>query len=63
MITQRNQNHLVGAKEICFYCQRPWQTIKKWIKKEDFPAKKFYGRWESDKRLIDEWRDKKINEP
>lgn len=55
-----NKN-LIGKKEILFYTRRSWKTIKKWIKKEKFPAKKLEGIWESSADLIDEWKKHKIN--
>ena len=58
-----NTNNLVGKKEITTYCRRSWTTIRAWIKTENFPAKKMDGVWESDVRLIDEWKMEKIKKP
>jgi hypothetical protein len=54
-----NKN-LTGRKEILEYTRRSWQTIREWIRKEDFPAKKLDGVWESSTDLIDEWKKEKI---
>jgi hypothetical protein len=51
---------LVGKKEITVYARRSWMTIRKWIKAEQFPARKIDGVWESDSALIDEWKRTKI---
>ncbi len=53
---------LSGMSAICGYCQRAEPTILKWIREEDFPAKKIGGGiWESDTGLIDDWRVGQIN--
>ncbi len=52
---------LSGMSAICKYCSRAEPTILKWIREEDFPARKIGGGiWESDTGLIDDWRVKKI---
>ena len=51
---------LVGKKDICAYAQRSWITVKRWIQKKGFPARKIDGRWESDTELIDEWKRAQI---
>jgi len=56
-----NRN-LVGKKEILLYTRRSWQTVKYWIKKEGFPARKLDGIWESSADLIDEWKKQKISQ-
>jgi hypothetical protein len=48
-------------KEIAAYTRRSRQTIQTWIEKEEFPACKIDGIWESMKSLIDDWKVKKIN--
>lgn len=52
--------YLSGQKEIKTYVHRSWVTIKAWIKHQGFPARKIDGQWESDKKLIDEWRRDQI---
>lgn len=52
---------LVGKKEIAIYTRRSWITIQVWIEKENFPACKLDGVWESMKPLIDAWKVSKIN--
>lgn len=53
---------LVGKKAIsCFVC-RSWGTVKRWIREEDFPAKKIDGGWHSDADLVHEWLKGKITE-
>jgi hypothetical protein len=54
-----NKN-LTGRKEILVYTRRSWEIVWKWIKKEDFPARKLDGVWESSTDLIDEWKRGKI---
>jgi len=53
---------LVGKKDICAFVGRSWGTIKRWIKEEDFPAKKIDGGWHSDADLVHEWLKGKITE-
>ena len=55
-----NKN-LTGRKEILEYARRSWQTVERWIKEEEFPARKLDGVWESSTDLIDEWKREKIN--
>lgn len=51
---------LVGRKSICTYCSRSWQTVRLWIREEKFPAAFLNGVWESNTKLIDDWKEKKI---
>ncbi len=53
---------LTGIKEIQGFVGRSWNTIRMWIAKKDFPAKKIDGVWESDTELIIEWRRKQITD-
>jgi hypothetical protein len=53
---QGNNGHrLSGAKPICRYCGRQWQTVSEWIRDEGFPAAKISGRWETFSHLVDNW--------
>lgn len=45
-----------GKKALCGHMGRGWDTIQKWIKEDNFPARKIDGRWESDMALIATWR-------
>jgi hypothetical protein len=56
-------NNLSGKKEIRDYTRRSWPIIMRWIKKSGFPARKIGGIWESDIRLIDEWKMEQIKNP
>ena len=51
---------LIGRKEIAKMTRRSWKTIRKWIENDGFPAKKLDGVWESNARLITEWRIKRL---
>lgn len=51
---------LSGKKRICVFCGRSWQTVKRWIMEEGFPARKIDGIWETDSDLVIEWRRGKI---
>ena len=51
---------LVGMKEIEQYVGRPGNTIKLWIRDNNFPAVKINGRWESNTELIDTYRRRRI---
>ena len=51
---------LVGMGEIVKYTGRPGNTIKQWIKKDNFPAVKIDGRWESNTELIDNFQRRRI---
>jgi len=53
-------SNLPGMKEITRYCNRSESTILKWIRVCGFPAVKILGSWESDKDLIDKWRQNQI---
>jgi hypothetical protein len=46
---------LTGSKEIARYVGRPWNTVRKWIACEGFPARKKDGRWMSEKGKIVVW--------
>jgi hypothetical protein len=51
---------LTGRKRISTFVGRSWATIHKWIKKDNFPATKIDGVWESDTNLIYRWRQQRI---
>ena len=51
---------LTSRKEIAAFVGRPWKTVKKWIKKDNFPAEMIDGRWHSEQSLIVEWMKKRI---
>jgi len=53
---------LVGKKAISIFVGRSWGTVKRWIREEDFPAKKIDGGWHSDADLVHEWLKGKITE-
>jgi predicted DNA-binding transcriptional regulator AlpA len=57
-----NNPVLTGKKRIAGFCGRSWATILEWIKKDNFPARKLSGVWESDESLIIAWRRDKIIE-
>jgi predicted DNA-binding transcriptional regulator AlpA len=54
-LIEKNNLRLSGLKEISAYAGREWPTVLQWINKNDFPAEKIGGRWESFKHLIDGW--------
>lgn len=60
MMVQPNNGFLVGKKEIARYVRRSWDVIMLWIQKENFPAEKHAGVWESCTELIDEWRKNRL---
>ncbi|MCK9342304.1 MAG: helix-turn-helix domain-containing protein [Massilibacteroides sp.] len=43
-------------REIAEYCQTSVKTLRCWIRYHDFPAAVMGRRWESDVKLIQEWR-------
>lgn len=51
---------LVGMQEIEKYVGRPANTIKLWIRDNNFPAIKINGRWESNTDLIDSFQRRRI---
>ena len=58
----RAKSTLLGMDEICKYVGYSAPTVLKWIREEAFPATQDCprGRWESDTRLIDDWRFKRL---
>ncbi|MDD5643281.1 MAG: hypothetical protein PHX53_16635 [Syntrophales bacterium] len=52
---------LTGKKNICNFLGRSWDTVERWIREREFPARKIDGVWESDSALITEWRRNQIN--
>ena len=58
----KNDQRLSGTKEICQYCGRPWEVVLRWIQKNNFPASKIDGRYESLKYLIDQWFEVRITQ-
>lgn len=51
---------LTGKKAIRQYARRSWETLERWINERGYPVRKIDGVWESDTRLIDEWRMNQI---
>ena len=51
---------LVTMNEIEKYTGRPGNTIKKWVRENNFPAVFVDGRWESNTELIDSWQRRRI---
>lgn len=51
---------LYGMDAIEDYVGRNKQTVRKWIERDNFPAVKVDGRWESNTLLIDEFRKQRI---
>jgi hypothetical protein len=51
---------LVTMGEIEAYTGRPGNTIKRWVKENNFPAIKIDGRWESNTDLIDNFQRRRI---
>lgn len=52
--------HLSGQKEIKSYVRRSWDVIQLWIDHQGFPARLINGVWESDTKLVDDWRREQI---
>jgi hypothetical protein len=52
---------LIGMKAICGHVFRSESTVLMMIRDMDFPATKIGGIWESDEKLIAEWRKQQIN--
>lgn len=52
---------LVGKQEISRYSRASWQTIRVWIRAEEFPAEKIDGVWRSITDMVDEWHKVKIS--
>lgn len=52
---------LTGKKNICNFMGRSWDTVERWIRDREFPARKIDGIWESDSELITAWRRRQIN--
>jgi hypothetical protein len=49
-----------GKKNICNFLGRSWDTVERWIREREFPARKIDGIWESDSELITAWRQNLI---
>lgn len=47
---------LRGMYEICQYAGLSEKKVRQAIKTMDFPARILFGRWESSRTMIDEWR-------
>lgn len=54
------KNMLLGMKAIADFTGRDRATIMKWIEKENFPAAKVDGRWESNTNLIEDYQRRRI---
>jgi hypothetical protein len=51
-----SEDMLLGKDQILAYVQRAdWRAVLKLVKEKGFPAKKFCGRWESSRSLVDAW--------
>lgn len=53
---------LRGLPRIAAFAQYGVNTVKRMIENESFPAIMVEGAWESSKRLIDEWRIRRIRD-
>jgi predicted DNA-binding transcriptional regulator AlpA len=51
---------LVGMKAICKFTGRSENTVKRWIRMQNFPAVFVDGRWESNSALIDTFMLRRI---
>lgn len=51
---------LFGLEEIAFYFESSPNTIRHLVRKENFPAVKLNGRWESNTELIDKYQQKRV---
>jgi len=58
--TTRSEKILITMDEIEDYTGRNRKLIKRWIAKDNFPAVKVDGRWQSSTALIDSWNDRYI---
>lgn len=54
------ETFLIGKEAICEFVGRSWKTVREWIDKRGFPARKINGVWESEPGLIVEWRRREI---
>jgi predicted DNA-binding transcriptional regulator AlpA len=61
-MTEHVKTGLSGMKEICEYTQRSEPIIRRWHKELGFPLVKMFGAVQSDKKLIDEWLRRIIEE-
>lgn len=59
-MTDTQNPSLIGLEEICAYARRSEATVRKMIQENGFPAAKIHGTWESDKTLIDQWKQRLI---
>lgn len=56
-----NEDMLLGQQQIMAYVQRSdWRAILRLVAEKGFPAKKFCGRWESSRTLVDAWHRKQL---
>ena len=53
---KRKTKILNGMAQICAYVNRSEATVMNWIQREDFPATKVDGVWQSNPEEIDQWR-------
>lgn len=54
---------LTNMSEISAYTGgRPGNTIKRWVREENFPAVLIAGRWESNTDLIDNWQRRRLED-
>lgn len=57
---ESNGNALIGIENIRKHYPRSESTIMDLIFNAGFPAKKVNGRWESNKKSIDRWQQKRV---
>lgn len=51
---------LEGMAQIADYVGKSYPTVLKFIKNENFPAKKLGGEWTSYTDLVDEWKRRRV---
>lgn len=58
-----SENVLQGMKSICDFLGRSEATIINWTKiyADTIPIKKIDGRWESDRKALEDWRRDLLN--
>jgi len=51
----RNEDMLLGMKEICAYVRRSECTVLQLYRLDGLPIKKIHGRWQASRKKIDQW--------
>lgn len=51
---------LLGLKAICIYLGKSENTVRRLIREQGLPAAKIGGEWQSNTRLIQDWRLKQF---